>query len=45
MTIQEDIRKLDEKIKDTKWSGKLEIYYNTGGIVGIKLFKPEKELK
>lgn len=44
MTIEEDIRKLDEKIKETKWTGKLEIFYNSGGIVGFKLFKTEKEL-
>ena len=44
MTLKELLFKLEQKIKELKWSGKLEIYYSQGGIHGIHTYKRDKEL-
>lgn len=42
MTIKEKIDKLEAKIKEIKWTGILQIYYNSGGRVGVKPLKEDK---
>lgn len=44
MTIQEKLDKLEVKIKELKWSGIIQIFYNSGGKVGIKPLKEDKEI-
>ena len=45
MISKEFIIKLDEKITESHFSGKLEIYYNMGGHIGYQISKRDKELE
>ena len=42
MTIVSKIIRICEKLKFEKFTGKLEIIFNQGGIQGIKKFKHEE---
>jgi hypothetical protein len=45
LTLKEKITKLKEKIKEEKWTGVVMIFYNSGGEVGIRLLKEDKEIE
>jgi hypothetical protein len=44
LTEKNDLLELAELIAESKFTGKIEIYFNSGGKVGIKVYKPDKEM-